>query len=167
MSNDVVGNGQGRRKITSVAQMQIRNWWTSNASLTIFPPSSYSCYYSLLISVLPPLNFYFILFFLQRDTSSPLLSASTSGLDSQWAIRVSWYHFSRTLLRIKENQVCCLNLSFFCLSQPDEKGKFEAIFESLSPLNGLLPGDKVRPVLVNSKLPLDVLGKVVLHVEVM
>uniref|UniRef100_A0A671YYK3 Epidermal growth factor receptor substrate 15-like 1 n=1 Tax=Sparus aurata TaxID=8175 RepID=A0A671YYK3_SPAAU len=66
-----------------------------------------------------------------RDTSSPLLSASTSGPDSQWAIR------------------------------PDEKGKFEAIFESLSPLNGLLPGDKVRPVLVNSKLPLDVLGKVI------
>ncbi|XP_030258272.1 epidermal growth factor receptor substrate 15-like 1 isoform X4 [Sparus aurata] len=65
-----------------------------------------------------------------RDTSSPLLSASTSGPDSQWAIR------------------------------PDEKGKFEAIFESLSPLNGLLPGDKVRPVLVNSKLPLDVLGKI-------
>ncbi|XP_073346821.1 epidermal growth factor receptor substrate 15-like 1 isoform X2 [Pagrus major] len=65
-----------------------------------------------------------------RDTSSPLLSASTSGPDSQWAIR------------------------------PDEKGKFEGIFESLSPLNGLLSGDKVRPVLVNSKLPLDVLGKI-------
>ncbi|MEQ2299909.1 hypothetical protein AMECASPLE_019795 [Ameca splendens] len=44
--------------------------------------------------------------------------------------------------------------------RPDEKGKFEAIFESLSPVKGLLSGDKVRPVLVNSKLPLDVLGKI-------
>ncbi|XP_014872590.1 epidermal growth factor receptor substrate 15-like 1 isoform X2 [Poecilia latipinna] len=44
--------------------------------------------------------------------------------------------------------------------RPDEKGKFEAIFESLSPVKGLLSGDKVRPVLINSKLPLDVLGKI-------
>ncbi|XP_070700686.1 epidermal growth factor receptor substrate 15-like 1 isoform X4 [Pempheris klunzingeri] len=65
-----------------------------------------------------------------RDTSSPLLSVSTTGPDSQWAIR------------------------------PDEKGKFEGIFESLSPVNGLLSGDKVRPILINSKLPLDVLGKI-------
>lgn len=28
------------------------------------------------------------------------------------------------------------------------------------PVNGLLSGDKVKPVLMNSKLPLDVLGKV-------
>ncbi|XP_041658617.1 epidermal growth factor receptor substrate 15-like 1 isoform X2 [Cheilinus undulatus] len=65
-----------------------------------------------------------------RDTSSPLVSVSTAGHDSQWAIRA------------------------------DEKGKFEGIFESLSPVNGLLPGDKVRPILINSKLPLDVLGKI-------
>uniref|UniRef100_A0A3B4U957 Epidermal growth factor receptor substrate 15-like 1 n=1 Tax=Seriola dumerili TaxID=41447 RepID=A0A3B4U957_SERDU len=65
-----------------------------------------------------------------KDTNSPLLSVSTAGPDSQWAIR------------------------------PDEKGKFEGIFESLSPVKGLLPGDKVRPVLINSKLPLDVLGKI-------
>ncbi|KAM9350097.1 epidermal growth factor receptor substrate 15-like 1 [Symphorus nematophorus] len=65
-----------------------------------------------------------------RDTSSPLLNVSTTGSDSQWAIR------------------------------PDEKGKFEGIFESLSPVNGLLPGDKVRPILMNSKLPLDILGKI-------
>uniref|UniRef100_A0AAQ5XL12 Epidermal growth factor receptor pathway substrate 15 like 1 n=1 Tax=Amphiprion ocellaris TaxID=80972 RepID=A0AAQ5XL12_AMPOC len=56
--------------------------------------------------------------------------ASMTTLDSQWAIR------------------------------HDEKGKFEGIFESLSPVNGLLSGDKVRPVLVNSKLPLDVLGRI-------
>lgn len=65
-----------------------------------------------------------------KDTSSPLLSVSTTSTDSQWAIR------------------------------PDEKGKFEGIFESLSPVNGLLSGDKVKPVLINSKLPLDVLGKI-------
>eukprot|EP00064_Thunnus_orientalis_P004448 superscaffoldBa00000405_g4460 len=64
-----------------------------------------------------------------KDTSSPLLSVSTTSTDN-WAIR------------------------------PDEKGKFEGIFESLSPVNGLLSGDKVKPVLINSKLPLDVLGKV-------
>uniref|UniRef100_A0AAX7VQ80 Epidermal growth factor receptor pathway substrate 15 like 1 n=1 Tax=Astatotilapia calliptera TaxID=8154 RepID=A0AAX7VQ80_ASTCA len=46
------------------------------------------------------------------------------------------------------------------LLTPDEKGKFEGIFESLLPVNGLLSGDKVRPVLINSKLPLDVLGKI-------
>ncbi|XP_059200441.1 epidermal growth factor receptor substrate 15-like 1 [Centropristis striata] len=65
-----------------------------------------------------------------KDTSSPLLSGSITGVDSQWAIR------------------------------PDEKGKFEGIFESLVPVNGLLSGDKVRPVLINSKLPLDALGKI-------
>ncbi|XP_019109791.2 epidermal growth factor receptor substrate 15-like 1 isoform X3 [Larimichthys crocea] len=65
-----------------------------------------------------------------KDTNSPLLSASTAGPDAQWAIR------------------------------PDEKGKFEGIFESLAPVNGLLFGDKVRPILINSKLPLDVLGKI-------
>ncbi|GLD50866.1 epidermal growth factor receptor substrate 15-like 1 isoform X5 [Lates japonicus] len=65
-----------------------------------------------------------------KDTSSPLLSVSTTAPDSQWAIR------------------------------PDEKGKFEGIFESLGPVKGLLSGDKVRPVLLNSKLPLDVLGKI-------
>ncbi|XP_035025535.1 epidermal growth factor receptor substrate 15-like 1 isoform X2 [Hippoglossus stenolepis] len=65
-----------------------------------------------------------------KDSSSPLLSAPTTAPDSQWAIR------------------------------PEEKGKFEGIFESLGPVKGLLPGDKVRPVLINSKLPLDVLGKI-------
>ncbi|CAL1580398.1 unnamed protein product [Knipowitschia caucasica] len=65
-----------------------------------------------------------------RDTSSPSLPVSSSAPDSQWAIRA------------------------------EEKGKFEGIFESLSPVNGLLSGDKVKPVLINSKLPLDILGKI-------
>uniref|UniRef100_A0A3B4F504 Epidermal growth factor receptor pathway substrate 15 like 1 n=1 Tax=Pundamilia nyererei TaxID=303518 RepID=A0A3B4F504_9CICH len=46
------------------------------------------------------------------------------------------------------------------LIRPEEKNKFDGIFESLVPVNGLLSGEKVRPVLINSKLPLDVLGKV-------
>lgn len=50
----------------------------------------------------------------------------------------------------------CVSL---CL-QPEEKNTFDGIFESLSPVGGLLSGDKVKPVLINSKLPLDVLGKV-------
>ncbi|XP_056148788.1 epidermal growth factor receptor substrate 15-like 1 [Lampris incognitus] len=65
-----------------------------------------------------------------NDTSSPSLSISSISTDGQWAIRL------------------------------DEKGKFEGIFESLGPVSGLLSGDKVKPVLINSKLPLDVLGKI-------
>ncbi|KAE8632511.1 hypothetical protein XENTR_v10001560 [Xenopus tropicalis] len=42
----------------------------------------------------------------------------------------------------------------------EEKSKFDGIFDSLVPVNGLLSGDKVKPVLMNSKLPLDVLGRV-------
>ncbi|XP_056319854.1 epidermal growth factor receptor substrate 15 [Danio aesculapii] len=42
----------------------------------------------------------------------------------------------------------------------EEKVKFDAIFESLSPVGGMLTGDKVKPVLLNSKLPVDVLGRV-------
>ncbi|MBN3317063.1 EP15R factor, partial [Atractosteus spatula] len=65
-----------------------------------------------------------------KDTSSPLLSTSAPPGDSHWAVR------------------------------PEEKGKFDGIFESLAPVNGLLSGEKVKPVLINSKLPLDVLGRV-------
>ncbi|XP_038595953.1 epidermal growth factor receptor substrate 15-like 1 isoform X10 [Tachyglossus aculeatus] len=42
----------------------------------------------------------------------------------------------------------------------EEKAKFDGIFESLLPISGLLSGDKVKPVLMNSKLPLDILGRV-------
>ncbi|KAL6104028.1 uncharacterized protein ACO6RY_13846 [Pungitius sinensis] len=65
-----------------------------------------------------------------KDTNSPLITVSTTAPDLEWSIR------------------------------PDEKGKFEAIFETLCPVNGLLSGDKVKPVLINSKLPLDALGKI-------
>lgn len=58
-----------------------------------------------------------------------------------------------------------LRLSLSCPSQPEEKSKFDGIFESLIPTGGLLSGEKVRPVLINSKLPLDVLGKVLHSVD--
>ncbi|XP_067931665.1 epidermal growth factor receptor substrate 15-like 1 isoform X2 [Watersipora subatra] len=41
-----------------------------------------------------------------------------------------------------------------------EKLKYDGIFQSLQPVSGKLPGDKVKPVLVNSGLPRDVLGKI-------
>ncbi|XP_068447855.1 epidermal growth factor receptor substrate 15 isoform X2 [Clinocottus analis] len=44
--------------------------------------------------------------------------------------------------------------------KPEEKLKFDAIFESLGPAGGILTGDKVKPVLLNSKLPVDILGRV-------
>lgn len=102
---------------------------------------------------------------LQRDTNSPSLSVSKPGIESHWAIRVSKIAFHKHCLweekKKKKDPVCHIDsISFYCL-QPDEKGKFEGIFESLAPVNGLLSGDKVRPVLINSKLPLDVLGKVI------
>uniref|UniRef100_A0A673ISE6 Epidermal growth factor receptor substrate 15-like 1 n=1 Tax=Sinocyclocheilus rhinocerous TaxID=307959 RepID=A0A673ISE6_9TELE len=65
-----------------------------------------------------------------KDHSSPSLSSITSTNESHWAVR------------------------------PEEKSKFDGIFESLAPVNGLLSGEKVKPVLINSKLPVDVLGKV-------
>ncbi len=53
-----------------------------------------------------------------------------------------------------------MNIYPLFIFQPEEKSKFDVIFESLAPVNGLLSGDKVKPVLINSKLPVDVLGKV-------
>ncbi|XP_055020830.1 epidermal growth factor receptor substrate 15 isoform X2 [Boleophthalmus pectinirostris] len=44
--------------------------------------------------------------------------------------------------------------------KPEEKMKFDAIFDSLGPVSGMLTGDKVKPVLLNSKLPVDILGRV-------
>lgn len=44
--------------------------------------------------------------------------------------------------------------------QPEEKMKFDSIFDSLGPVSGILTGDKVKPVLLNSKLPVDILGRV-------
>ncbi|XP_047198902.1 epidermal growth factor receptor substrate 15-like 1 isoform X16 [Hippoglossus stenolepis] len=66
-----------------------------------------------------------------KDTSSPSMSSTASAsTELHWAVR------------------------------PEEKSKFDGIFESLAPVSGLLSGEKVKPVLINSKLPLDVLGKV-------
>ncbi|XP_052390540.1 epidermal growth factor receptor substrate 15-like 1 isoform X2 [Carassius gibelio] len=65
-----------------------------------------------------------------RDAVSPSLNITTSASDSSWTIK------------------------------PEDKAKYDGIFESLSPIGGLLSGDKVKPVLMNSNLPLDVLGKI-------
>jgi len=45
-------------------------------------------------------------------------------------------------------------------SQPEERMKFDSIFDSLGPAGGMLSGEKVKPVLLNSKLPVDILGRV-------
>ncbi|XP_039953412.1 epidermal growth factor receptor substrate 15-like 1 isoform X4 [Bactrocera tryoni] len=38
--------------------------------------------------------------------------------------------------------------------------KYEQLFETLKPINGMLPGNKVKGVLMDSKLPMDTLGKI-------
>nr|KAG5711748.1 hypothetical protein BaRGS_023512 [Batillaria attramentaria] len=43
---------------------------------------------------------------------------------------------------------------------PSEKSKYDQVFDSLGPVNNMLGGDKVKPVLLNSKLPVDVLGRI-------
>ncbi|XP_054994051.1 epidermal growth factor receptor substrate 15 isoform X1 [Sorex araneus] len=65
-----------------------------------------------------------------HDTSSPLLVGGTAAADLPWAVK------------------------------SEDKAKYDAIFDSLSPENGFLSGDKVKPVLLNSKLPVDILGRV-------
>ncbi|XP_073419836.1 epidermal growth factor receptor substrate 15 isoform X2 [Dendrobates tinctorius] len=65
-----------------------------------------------------------------HDMSGSSLVAAPVAVDSPWAVR------------------------------PEEKAKYDAIFDSLSPMNGFLSGDKVKPVLLNSKLPVEVLGRV-------
>ncbi|XP_058408370.1 epidermal growth factor receptor substrate 15 isoform X3 [Diceros bicornis minor] len=64
-----------------------------------------------------------------HDTSSPLLVSGTSAAELPWAVK------------------------------SEDKVKYDAIFDSLSPVNGFLSGDKVKPVLLNSKLPVDILGR--------
>ncbi|NXI52324.1 EPS15 factor, partial [Chloroceryle aenea] len=75
------------------------------------------------------------------DTSSPLLLSGTASSDVPWAVKVS-------------------NIIFLLPLHLEDKAKYDAIFDSLNPVNGLLSGDKVKPVLLNSKLPVDILGRV-------
>ncbi|KAJ8376481.1 hypothetical protein SKAU_G00070610 [Synaphobranchus kaupii] len=65
-----------------------------------------------------------------HDTSSPILPPGGASIDCPWVVK------------------------------SEEKMKYDLIFESLSPVNGILSGEKVKPVLLNSKLPVDVLGRV-------
>lgn len=45
------------------------------------------------------------------------------------------------------------------IAAPD-RTKYMSLFESLHPVDGLLPGNKVRSVLMDSKLPLDALSRI-------
>jgi epidermal growth factor receptor substrate 15 len=44
--------------------------------------------------------------------------------------------------------------------QVAEKQKYDGIYQNLGPMGGKLPGDIVKPVMMNSKLPLDTLSKI-------
>ncbi|XP_065168555.1 epidermal growth factor receptor substrate 15-like 1 isoform X8 [Atheta coriaria] len=44
--------------------------------------------------------------------------------------------------------------------KPAEREKYEKLFHSLHPVEGMIPGNKVKGVLMDSKLPLDTLGKI-------
>ncbi|XP_076347087.1 uncharacterized protein LOC143245095 isoform X3 [Tachypleus tridentatus] len=44
--------------------------------------------------------------------------------------------------------------------KPAERNKYEELFNSLNPTNEKLPGSTVKPVMLNSKLPLETLGKI-------
>ncbi|XP_055539041.1 epidermal growth factor receptor substrate 15-like 1 isoform X2 [Wyeomyia smithii] len=44
--------------------------------------------------------------------------------------------------------------------KPEKRQQYEQLFETLGPMNGLLPGAKVRNTLMNSKLPVDTLGRI-------
>lgn len=44
--------------------------------------------------------------------------------------------------------------------QKAEREKYDNLFDSLQPINGLIPGNKVKNVLMESKLPLETLGKI-------
>ncbi|KAL6042636.1 hypothetical protein STEG23_029738 [Scotinomys teguina] len=65
-----------------------------------------------------------------HDSSSPLLTSRISASELPWAVK------------------------------SEDKAKYDAIFDSLSPVDGFLSGDKVKPVLLNSKLPVEILGRV-------
>ncbi|XP_067893248.1 epidermal growth factor receptor substrate 15 isoform X2 [Heterodontus francisci] len=65
-----------------------------------------------------------------NDRNSPLPTSGPTPVDVSWAVKL------------------------------EEKAKYDIIFDSLNPVNGFLSGDKVKPVLLNSKLPVDVLGRV-------
>lgn len=44
--------------------------------------------------------------------------------------------------------------------KPSERAKYEQLFDSLQPLNGVIPGNRVKGLLIDSKLPVDTLGKI-------
>ncbi|CAG0896062.1 unnamed protein product [Darwinula stevensoni] len=53
-----------------------------------------------------------------------------------------------------------MNSSTPWIIRPSEKTKYDQLFDSLSPVDNKIPGAKVKPIMVNSKLPVDLLGKI-------
>ncbi|XP_039277256.1 epidermal growth factor receptor substrate 15-like 1 isoform X3 [Nilaparvata lugens] len=44
--------------------------------------------------------------------------------------------------------------------KPSERANYDQLFDSLQPINGYIPGNKVKGLLIDSKLPVDTLGKI-------
>ena len=44
--------------------------------------------------------------------------------------------------------------------KPEEKLKYEQLFESLQPVEGIIPGNKVKGLLMDSKLPIETLSTI-------
>lgn len=53
-----------------------------------------------------------------------------------------------------------LDCNLPCYVQASDRSKFEQTFQGLQPSKGLLAGDKAKPFMLSSKLPVDALGKV-------
>ncbi|XP_015257814.1 PREDICTED: uncharacterized protein LOC107102880 [Cyprinodon variegatus] len=85
-----------------------------------------------------------------------LVACAQSGHE----VSLSSINLTVALPKFKDSSSPSLSCEPLWAVRPEEKNKFDGIFESLAPVKGLLSGEKVRPVLINSKLPLDVLGKV-------
>ncbi len=97
----------------------------------------------------------------QRDAGSPSLNIMTSPANYSWTIKVqNYWNKIRFVMKNWFKLFLTTQWLSVLLHQPEDKAKYDGIFESLSPIGGLLSGDKVKPVLMNSNLPLDVLGKV-------
>lgn len=44
--------------------------------------------------------------------------------------------------------------------KPSERANYDQLFDSLQPINGVIPGNKVKGLLIDSKLPVDTLGRI-------
>lgn len=80
------------------------------------------------------------------------------GIDSSSLANLTQNKWTIEVRPVEPSCVCEL---MYCLAlQPDERARFEGVFQTLKPVGGLLTGEKVKPVMLASKLPVDALGKV-------